>query len=88
MNELYNQGFMTSLGWNTAKIKRTIRTFEDLDVWKFCRKLRNELTGLAKELPSAEAFRLSDQITRAARSVTNNIAEGYGRFHYQEHTVL
>ena len=46
--------------------------------------MRNELTDLAKELPSAEAFRLSDQIVRAARSVTNNIAEGYGRFHYQE----
>lgn len=25
-----------------------------------------------------------DQILRASRSVTANIAEGYGRFHYQE----
>ena len=63
---------------------RHIKTFEDLDVWKFCRELRNKLTKLAKRLPAEEKFRLSDQIIRAARSVTNNLAEGYGRFHYQE----
>jgi four helix bundle protein len=27
---------------------------------------------------------LVNQIKRATRSVTNNIAEGYGRFHFQE----
>ena len=42
------------------------------------------MTKLAKNLPGAEKFRLADQIIRAARSVTNNLAEGYGRFHYQE----
>jgi len=61
-----------------------MKTFEDLDVWQFCRKLRINLTKLAKQLPSDEKFRLTDQIIRAARSVTNNLAEGYGRFHYQE----
>ena len=29
-----------------------------------------------------EKYRLSDQILKAARSATANIAEGYGRFHY------
>ena len=55
-----------------------------MEVWKFCRELRNKLTKLAKNLPEEEKFRLTDQIIRAARSVTNNLAEGYGRFHYQE----
>ncbi|NVM57163.1 MAG: four helix bundle protein [Desulfobacterales bacterium] len=59
-------------------------TFEDLDVWKFCRELRKKLTELARRLPDEEAFRLANQMIRAARSVTNNLAEGYGRFHYQE----
>jgi len=39
---------------------------------------------LVKGFPSEEKYRLTDQIIRAARSATSNIAEGYGRFHYQE----
>lgn len=33
-------------------------------------------------LPKDEKYRLGDQMIRAARSATANIAEGYGRFHY------
>ena len=33
-------------------------------------------------LPKHERYRLGDQVLRAARSTTANIAEGYGRFHY------
>lgn len=65
-------------------MERKIKSFEDLEVWQFCRELRERLTKLAKSLPGEEKFRLADQIIRAARSVTNNLAEGYGRFHYQE----
>jgi four helix bundle protein len=65
-------------------MERKIKSFEDLEVWQFCRELRKRLTKLAKNLPREEKFRLADQIIRAARSVTNNLAEGYGRFHYQE----
>lgn len=59
-------------------------TFEDLKVWQAARELRKEVSSLAKKLPRDEQFRLTDQILRASRSVTANIAEGYGRFHYQE----
>ena len=61
-----------------------IKWFEDLDVWQICRELRVKLTTIARDLPAEEKFRLTDQIIRAARSVTNNIAEGYGRYHFQE----
>jgi four helix bundle protein len=61
----------------------SIRTFEDLECWKECRILR---LFVAKQvvpgLPNDERYRLGDQILRAARSTTANIAEGYGRFHY------
>ncbi len=61
-----------------------IRSFEDLECWKMCRDLRLECLEILKQFPQEERFRLTDQITRAVRSTTNNIAEGYGRFHYQE----
>ena len=65
--------------------KSSYTSFEDLECWKVCRRLRlfvvKEIVPL---LPKEERFRLSDQIIRAARSTTANIAEGYGRFHYMD----
>jgi four helix bundle protein len=37
---------------------------------------------MAKSLPADEKFDLVQQIRRSSKSVTANIAEGYGRFHY------
>jgi len=39
---------------------------------------------LAETFPKDEKYRLTDQLIRASRSVTANLAEGYGRFHYAE----
>jgi four helix bundle protein len=58
--------------------------FRDLDVWKKCREIRLIVWKLCKEFPAEEKFRLTDQMIRASRSSTANIAEGYGRFHFQE----
>ena len=58
--------------------------FRGLEVWKEARKFRNKIWQLTKAFPKEEKFRLADQIQRSARSVTANIAEGHGRFHYQE----
>ena len=60
--------------------------FEYLEVWKECRMLRKDVSLLVKGFPIEEKFRLNDQLIRASRSVTANIAEGHGRFHYQENT--
>jgi four helix bundle protein len=60
-----------------------IQTFEELNCWQACRELR---LFVAKQvipaLPKYERYRLGDQMIRAARSTTANIAEGYGRFHH------
>jgi len=61
-----------------------MRTFKDLEVWKKCRQLRQEIWNLVKTFPAEEKFRLSDQMIRSSRSPSTQIAEGYGRYHYQE----
>ena len=60
------------------------KNFKDLEVWQKARQLRNETSHMTKSFPSDERYRLADQMIRASRSVTASIAEGYGRYHYQE----
>lgn len=36
----------------------------------------------SKTFPEEEKYRLTDQLIRAERSVTANLVEGFGRFHY------
>ncbi|SEF58596.1 four helix bundle protein [Algoriphagus boritolerans] len=61
-----------------------IRTFEDLEVWKKGRDVRLFVQTVVKKFPAEEKFALTLQIRKSSRSITNNIAEGYGRFFYQE----
>lgn len=65
-------------------MKSPAKSFEDLDCWQHAAALRRRLAALVKIFPTDEKYRLIDQIVRASRSATSNIAEGYGRFHFQE----
>jgi len=67
---------------------KPVRDFKDLEVWRVARALRVEIYKVAKLLPDFEKFGLAAQLRRAATSVTANIAEGYGRFGYQENVQL
>lgn len=60
------------------------QTFEDLEVYQVAREFRRAMYRVAKRLPQEEKFGLISQIRRAAVSLTNNIAEGHGRFHFLE----
>ena len=62
----------------------TLKSFEDLNCWKEAVLLRNELKPIINNFPKHEEYKLKDQMIRCLRSVTNNIAEGYGRFNFQE----
>ncbi len=61
-----------------------IKNFTDLKVWQLAREIRIKIYSLLKRFPDYEKYALESQMRRAAISVTANIAEGYGRFHYQE----
>jgi four helix bundle protein len=58
------------------------RTLEDLEVYQAAREFRKAMYRVARRLPEIENFGLAAQIRDAAVSLTNNIAEGRGRFHF------
>jgi four helix bundle protein len=60
------------------------QTFEELEVYKAARELRKKIYQLIRKLPEEEKFNLTSQMKRASTSMTNNVAEGHGRYHYQE----
>ena len=64
--------------------KGSFKSFEELDCWKACREVRQYIAKLVKKYPKDEKYRLVDNMIRSSRSSTHNIAEGFGRFHYQE----
>ncbi|MCP4438145.1 MAG: four helix bundle protein [Aureispira sp.] len=55
-------------------------TFERLDVWQKSRTLVKAVYKLSKQFPKEEMFGLTNQVRRAAVSVSSNIAEGNSRF--------
>src|SRR4030043_1736879 len=64
--------------------KESFKSFEELDCWKACTEVRRFITALVRKYPKEEKFALVDDMNRASRSTTHNIAEGFGRFHFQE----
>ena len=64
--------------------KESFKSFEELECWKACTEVRRFITELVKKYPKEEKFALVDDMKRAARSTTHNLAEGFGRFHFQE----
>jgi four helix bundle protein len=64
------------------EVDQRFQTFEDLEVYKAAREFRKAMYRVSRCLPDFEKFELASQIRRAGVSLTNNIAEGHGRFHY------
>src|SRR5262245_16152982 len=72
---------LNSAGSTTTK---RFQTFEDLEVYKAAREFWKAMYAVNRRLPDFEKYDLGSQIRRAAVSLTNNMAEGHGRFHYPD----
>ncbi len=59
-------------------------SFEDVKAWKTARIFRTNIYNITKLFPDIEKYCLTAQIRRAAISIHSNIAEGYGRYSFQE----
>lgn len=60
------------------------QNFTSLNAWQAARQLQMDIFELTRTFPSEEKFRLSDQIIRSSISIGANLAEGHGRYHFQE----
>ncbi|MFA5158251.1 MAG: four helix bundle protein [Patescibacteria group bacterium] len=61
-----------------------IKSFEDLNAWKEARSLVIMVYNSTRSFPKDEVFGLTNQIRRAAISITSNIAEGFSRQSYKD----
>lgn len=60
------------------------KTFNELAAWQRSDELRRFVLEVTARPAVARDFRFCDQCKAAARSVPNNIAEGFGRYHHKE----
>ncbi len=58
---------------------------EDLQVYQISMKLADEVHDLVMEWDNFHKFSTGTQLVNAADSISANISEGYGRFHYKDH---
>jgi|SRR5665811_921351 len=58
---------------------KKIESFEQLTVWETSQELAVDIYTVTKNFPSDELFAITNQLRRAASSISANIAEGFGR---------
>ena len=64
-----------------------VKTFEDLEVYKFQRELSKKIFAVSGTFPKEEMYSLTDQIRRSSRSIGANISEAWGKRRYEKHFV-
>src|SRR5213595_3342621 len=75
------------MSYNVTKAEASpekFQTFEDLEVYKAAREFRKAMYVVTRRLHDFEKYDLACQIRRASVSLTNNMAEGHGRYHYPD----
>jgi len=57
-------------------------SFIEMPLWQKAHKLVLDIYGLSALFPKEEVYGLTSQMRRSALSVSGNISEAFGRFHY------
>ncbi len=60
-----------------------IKTVFDLDVFKISYSLSMNIFNSSRLFPKEERYSLTDQVVRSSRSISSNIAEGWGKRIYE-----
>lgn len=63
-------------------MNREIKHFTDLDAWRINHELVLLIYAITSKFPKEEKFGIVDQLRRASVSITSNIAEGWGHYHF------
>lgn len=62
-------------------MRKTIKSYQDLEVWRIGMEVAKKIYSLTAKFPSDERFGLISQMRRASVSIPTNIAEGHARQH-------
>ncbi len=61
-----------------------IKQFTDLEIWQLAKEIAIKVYKLLNSFPKEEKFGLIAQCKNSVVSISANIAEGFGRFHYKD----
>jgi four helix bundle protein len=61
-----------------------MKNYKDSEIWKCSIELYKEIVPLLSTLQEKKLFRLRDQLEASAGSISDNIAEGFGRMGNKE----
>ena len=60
-------------------VEKTIRSFEDLEVFQRAYRLSLDIHRASLEFPKIEQYALADQVRRASKAICANLAEGFAK---------
>jgi four helix bundle protein len=64
-----------------------VKSFKELEVYKFSRELAKAIFFLTRNFPSEEKYSLTDQVRRSSWSIGAQIAESWGKRRYENHFI-
>jgi four helix bundle protein len=65
-------------------MENTVKGLYDLEIYQIARKISGLAWKIYNQLPKHFQFTIGNQFLDSADSISANISEGYGRYHYKD----